>query len=288
MKRLLIGLIASTGLAATLAYAQTAPNTLGRIKAAKAINVAVPVDALPFSFSGAETKNQPVGYSIDLCKRVIAQIGRAVGEPDLKVNWINATTPQRLQMVAEGRADMECGNTTQTLARLANVDFSNLIFIDAAGMVVRNASPINRLADLEGKRIAVLRGTTTEARLNGMLQSKSIKASVVQVDTPAAAMALLDSDGADAFANDKIRLVGLVAQAKNPKDYAMLAEEFSYEPYAFALPRGDSALRLEVNRALTQVYVTPELEKIFNEWLGVFGRPTGLLAAMYLLNSIPD
>jgi len=288
VKRMLIGLLASASLVATVAVAQPAPDTLGRIKAAKAINVAVSADALPFSFSGPDTKNEPAGYSIDLCRRVIAQIGRAVGEPNLKVNWINGTTPARLQMVAEGKADLECGNTTQTISRLARVDFSNLIFVDAAGLVVRNASTINRVEDLAGKKIAVLKGTTTETRLNGMLKVKLVNATVVQVDTPATAMAMLDSGDADAFANDKLRLVGLVAQAKDPKAYALLAEEFSYEPYAFALPRGDSALRLEVNRALTQVYVGGEIETIFKAWLGVFGRPTGLLAAMYLLNAIPD
>ena len=288
MKRMLIGFLAAASLVATAAVAQPASSALARIKAAKTINVAVSVDALPFSFSGPDTKNEPVGYSIDLCRRAIAQIGRAIGEPNLRVNWINGTTPQRLQMVAEGKADLECANTTQTLSRLANVDFSNLVFIDAAGLVVRHASPIHRIADVAGRKIAVLKGTTTESRLTGWLKSKSIDATVIQVDTPAAAMAMLDSGEADAFANDKIRLVGLVAQAKDPKAYAMLAEEFSYEPYAFALPRGDSALRLEVNRALTQVYVGGEIETIFSQWLGAFGRPTGLLAAMYLLNAIPD
>ncbi len=286
VKRMLIGLLASASLVATVAVAQTTSGALGRIKAAKAINVAVSPDALPFSF--IELNGEPAGYSIDLCKRAIAQIGRAVGEPNLKVNWIRGTTPARLQMVADGKADIECANTTQTLARLANVDFSNLVFIDAAGVVVRHASPIHRITDVAGRKIAVLKGTTTESRLNAWLKSKSIAATVVPVDTPATALAMLDSGEADAFANDKIRLVGLVAQAKDPKAYAMLAEEFSYEPYAFALPRGDSALRLEVNRALTQVYVSGEIETIFSRWLGAFGRPTGLLAAMYLLNAIPD
>lgn len=286
MRRLLIGMLVTASLVATAAVAQTPAGALARIKAAKAINVAYSPDALPFSFTAQN--NEPAGYSIDLCRRAIAQIGRAIGEPNLKVNWVAGTTPDRLRMVAEGRADLECANTTQTLARLANVDFSNLVFIDAAGLVVRNDSPINRIADLGGRKIAVIKGTTTEARLASQLKARLVNATLVPVDTPAAAMAMLDAGGADAFANDKIRLVGLVAQAKDPKAYAMLAEEFSYEPYAFALPRGDSALRLEVNRALTQVYIGGEIESIFGQWLGTFGRPTGLLAAMYLLNSIPD
>src|SRR6185295_8513430 len=129
------------------------------IKAAKAINVAFSGDSLPFSFVGPN--NEPAGYSIDICKRVIAQIGRAVGEPNLKVNWVVGPVADRLKMVETGRAELECANTTQTLARLAYVDFSNLIFVDGGGFLVKNDSPINKVADMSGKKIAVLKGTTT-------------------------------------------------------------------------------------------------------------------------------
>jgi ABC-type amino acid transport substrate-binding protein len=266
--------------------AQQVPNTLGKIKAAKAINVAYSADSLPFSF--AEAGKEPKGYSIDLCKRVIAQIGRAVGEPDLKVNWIAGTTPERLQMVATGKADLECANTTQTLARLANVDFSGLIFIDASGFIVRNDAAVGKFSDLGGKKIAVLKGTTTETRLKDALKRRLVNATVVPVDTGNQGIVMLESGGADAYAGDKIKLVGLALLAKDPSKLSMLPEELSYEPYAMALPRGDSALRVEVNRALTQVYLGPDIDTIFTQWLGTLGRPSGLLAAMYLLYSIPE
>ena len=286
MNRLLIGLFVAASLLATGAMAQQSPNTLGKIKAAKAINVAYSPDSLPFSF--AEPGKDPAGYSIDICKRVIAQIGRAVGEPNLKVNWIAGSTPDRLQMVASGKADLECANTTQTLTRLANVDFSGLIFIDAGGFIVRTDSTINKLADMGGKKIAVLKGTTTEARLRATLQRRLVNATVVQVDTGDQGLAMLESGGVDAYAGDKIKIVGLALKAKDPAKLVMLNEELSYEPYAMAMPRGDSALRLEVNRALTQVYLGGEIETIFAQWLGSLGRPSGLLAAMYLLYSIPE
>ena len=131
-KRLLVAFFVAAALIVGVAAAQTSPNTLAKIKSAKAINVAYSPDSLPFSFAGPN--NEAAGYSIDLCKRVIAQIGRAVGEPDLKVNWLAGSVTERLQMVASGRADLECANTTQTQSRLANVDFSNLIFIDGGGV----------------------------------------------------------------------------------------------------------------------------------------------------------
>ena len=285
-KHILVLLIAAAALVAGNAAAQALPNTLGKIKSAKAINVAYSPESLPFSFK--ETNGQPAGYSIDLCKRVIAQIGRAVGEPNLKVNWLPGSVTERLQMVAAGRADLECANTTQTQTRLASVDFSNLIFLDGGGFLVVAGSPINKISDLAGKKIAVLKGTTTEKRLNDVLKQKLVNATVVPIADANAGIAMLESGAADAYAGDKIKLIGLAVLAKDPAKLSLLAEELSYEPYAFALPRNDSALRLEVNRALTQVYMSGEIEGIFAAWLGKLGRPSTLLAVMYILNSIPE
>lgn len=286
MKRYAIALFIAVALAATGAQAQTVPNTLGKIKAAKAINVAFAGDSLPFSW--VNSNNQPAGYSIDLCTRIIASIGRIVGEPNVKINWMVGGAADRVQMVASGKADMECGNTTQTLTRLAIVDFSNLIFIDGGGFLVGAGSTINKIADMGGKKIAVLKGTTTETRLRDTLQRRLVNATVVTTDTPEQALAMLEGGNVDAYAGDKIKLVGLALKAKDAAKLAMLNEDISFEAYAMALPRGDSALRLEVNRALTQVYIGGEIETIFGQWLGTLGRPTGLLAAMYLLYSIPD
>ncbi len=285
MKNVLLALFVAAGLAGG-AMAQSAPGTLGKIKAAKAINVAFSGDSLPFSFVGPN--NQPAGYSIDLCKRVIAQIARAVGEPDLKINWMVGSVTERLAMVASGRADLECANTTQTQSRLANVDFSNLIFIDGGGFIVRMDSTVNKITDMGGKRIAVQQGTTTETRLNETLKRRVVNATVVLISDANAGIAMLEAGTVDVLAGDKIKLVGLASQAKEPGKIALLAEELSFEPYALALPRNDSALRLQVNSALTQIYVGGDIETIFSQWLGKLGRPSGLLAAMYLLNAIPD
>jgi glutamate/aspartate transport system substrate-binding protein len=286
MKKFLVGALIASALFASTAGAEQMPNTLGKIKAAKVINVAYASDSMPFSFVGAN--KQPVGYSIDLCKRVIARIGQAVGNPDLKVNWLAGSTPERLQMVRSGKADLECGNTTQTLARLANVDFSNLIFIDAGGVILRADSPANSIADLAGKKIAVLKGTTTEKRLNAIARENLPNTTIIPITDANEGLAMLESGNVDAYAGDRIKLVGMAVQGNNVGKFVLLTEELSFEPYAMVLPRGDAALRLEVNRALTQVYQSGDIENIFGQWFGKIGRPTGLLAAMFLLNSIPE
>lgn len=289
MKKLLVGIVVAAGLiggAVTQATAQSASPTLARIKAAKTINVAFSGDSPPFSFVGSD--NQPNGYSIDLCKRVIAQISRAIGEPDLKVNWMVGGVAERLNMIRTGRADLECANTTQTLQRLNDVDFSNLIFVDGGGLLIRTDSTHNRVSDLAGKKIAVIRNTTTEERLKTVLARGVANVTLVPIADANEGVAMLESGSVDAYAGDKIKLVGLALQAKDPSKLVMLAEDISFEPYALGIPRNDSAYRLEVNRALTQIYMGGDIEKIFAAWLGKLGRPSPLLAAMYLLNSIPD
>jgi ABC-type amino acid transport substrate-binding protein len=263
-----------------------APDTLGKIKAARQISVAFSGDSPPFS--ALDDKNQPAGFSIDLCKRVIAQIGRATGVPDLKVNWLVGTAAERIALVAAGKADLECANTTASLSRMATVDFSSLVFIDGGGFLIRTDSPVRRFADLSGKKIGVIGGTTTEKRLEEALRSRLVNAQITRLKDGNEGIAMLESGSLDAFASDKIKLVGLGTQAKDPNALSMLPDDLSIEPYAFALPRNDSAFRLEVNRALTQVYNSPELETIFQQWLGKLGRPSGLLAALYLLNAIPE
>jgi len=268
------------------AYAQGTPDTLGKIKTSKAITIAFSTDSLPFSFVG--DSNKPAGYSIDLCERIVNYIGRAIGVPDIKINWVPATAAERVQLVASGKADMDCANTTMTQTRLKTVDFSNLIFVDGGGFVVKSNAPINRFTDLNGKKVAVIKGTTTQARLDAAMKLRLVTAQVTVINDGNEGIALLESGAVDAYAGDKIKLIGLVAQAKDPNGFAMLSEDLSFEPYALALPRGDSAFRLEVNKALTQIYVGGDIDGIFGKWLGKLGRPSGLLAAMYLLNAIPE
>src|SRR4051812_40375119 len=254
------------------AFAADASGTLARIKSGKAITVAYAADSLPFAYT--ETTGEPMGYSIDLCKRVIAQVGRVVGVPNLKVNWIAASTPKRLELISTGKADLECGNTTETLARHAKVDFSSLIFLETGGFLARADGGIAHFADIDGKKVAVLKGTTTESRLRDALKRRLVNAEVVILDKAEDGITQLQSGGVDLYAGDMIKLIGLAALSTDPKKFTILPENLSYEPYALALPRNDSGFRLEVNRALTQVYAGGDIEPIYMRWLGQLGQPT--------------
>lgn len=286
LKTVLATLCVATAVATAPAAAQLASPTLAKIKAAKAINVAYSPDSAPFS--SASGNAPPEGYSIELCKRVIAQVARTLDEPQLKVNWLPGAVAERLQMVATGRAELDCANTTQTQTRLASVDFSNLIFVNGAGLLVKAGAPINQIAELAGKRVAVLERTTTYTRLADAVRLRGIQATLVPVAQAAAGLDLLEAGSVDAYAGDKVELAALALTSREPSKLALVIEELSYEPYALALPRNDSAFRLEANKALTRVYMSGEIEPIFMQWLGKLGQPSGLLALMFVLNSIPD
>jgi ABC-type amino acid transport substrate-binding protein len=280
-------LAAATGLVAITAFAQQPTGgTLARIAASRQINVAVSGDSPPFSY--IENDRQPAGYSIDLCRQVIAHLNRVIGGAEPKVNWLVGTAAERVQMVASGKADLDCANTTATQTRMKVVDFSGLIFLEAGGFLVVSPGSIDRMNDLNGMRVGVIRGTTTETRLNALLKERGITARVVLLNDGTEGIVMLESGSLDAFASDKIKLVTLAAQGKNPGKLALLAEDLSYEPLAFAVPRGDSNFRLEVNRALTRVYTSGEIESIFRRWFSAFGRPSGLLAAVFLLYAVPE
>lgn len=286
LKTVLATLCVAAAVATAPAAAQVASPTLAKIKAAKAINVAYSPDSAPFS--SASGNAPPEGYSIELCKRVIAQVARTLDEPQLKVNWLPGAVAERLQMVATGRAELDCANTTQTQTRLASVDFSNLIFVNGAGLLVKAGAPINQIAELAGKRVAVLERTTTYTRLADAVRLRGIQATLVPVAQAAAGLDLLEAGSVDAYAGDKVELAALALTSREPSKLALVIEELSYEPYALALPRNDSAFRLEANKALTRVYMSGEIEPIFMQWLGKLGQPSGLLALMFVLNSIPD
>jgi glutamate/aspartate transport system substrate-binding protein len=263
-----------------------APDTLRKIRDSKSITLAYRTDALPFSFN--DEKSQPAGYTVDLCKRVVASLEQQLKLPGLKVMWVPATAQNRFEMIIKRQADVECGATTATLSRMELVDFSNFVFVDSTGVLVRNESGVTAFTDLAGKKIGVIAGTTNERALNEALKARLVNGTVVQVKSRDEGLDALEKGSIDAFASDKILIAGMSVKVKDATRYTMLAEDLSVEPYAIMLPRGDAGLRLAVNRALAQIYRTPEIIDIFNRWFGPFGKPTVLLEAVYFLGIVTE
>ena len=270
--------------AAIAAEAQVPPDSrLKTILAKKVIRIAYRADDRPFAF--LNDAKEPLGYSIDLCTQVTKSIGQQFGLPDLKIEWVPVTVDTRFSAVAGGKADIECGSSTVTLGRMKEVDFSNLIFVESTGVLVTAASNIHSFAELAGKKIAVVAGTTNERAVNEQVKALKLNVTVVVVKDRDEAVAALEAGKVDGFASDKLLLAG--AQIKHPEALAMLPDDLSIEQYAIVLPRGDWAFRLAVNTGLAQIFRTGKTTDLFERWF--FGsRPGILLESLYALGRISD
>jgi ABC-type amino acid transport substrate-binding protein len=260
--------------------------TLKKVKRTNTITLGYREDARPFAFVGDDGK--PAGYSVDLCTRIAASVAKELALPNLQVKWVKVTLANRIQSVANGTVDLECGATTASLSRQEQVDFSLMTFVDGGSLLVTDASGIRGISTLGGKRVAVVPGTTTEKALADALKKRGVSATVVPVKDHAAGVAALDNGTIDAYASDRVILIGMGRTSKNPEKLALIEEFFSYEPHGFMLKRGDAAFRLSVNRALAALYRSGEVAPIFEKAFGSMTTAAPIIVNMYLMNGLPE
>lgn len=267
-----------------LVHAQTTDKALQQIREGKAIRIAYRTDAEPFSY---QIGGEPAGYSVELCKRVVASLEQQLGIQALAVTWVPANVQNRLDLVRKGQADLECGTTTATLARMEQVDFSNPVWVDVTGIIVRRSVGAKALGGLSGKSVAVVAGTPNARALEESLKRGLVNAKVVPAKTYEEAIALLDGGEVDAFAAGKTMLLGMASKIRSASDYELLSEDIGYVPYAIVLPLGANGLRLAVNRALSRIYDSDAITDVFR---GAFGaaKPSAALLVMYRLNVYPE
>jgi ABC-type amino acid transport substrate-binding protein len=285
MVRVLAALALTLVLAETVA-AQGPTGTLDKLRRTGTIALGYREQSLPFSFLGPDGK--PAGYSIDLCARVVTGLQQQLGLDTLQTRWVAVTPETRMDALVAGTIDLECGSTTSSLSRRERVDFSLMTFLDGGTLLTKAGSGIGGLGDVGGKRIAVIPGTTTDRVLREALRKAFLGAQLVPVKDHREGLAALDGGAADAYASDRVILVGLAATAPDPARYAIAAHHFSYEPYALMMRRGDPDFRLAVDRVLARLY-RGEIGSIYSSWFGAAAGESGtLILLMYALQALPD
>ncbi|HEX2928365.1 MAG TPA: amino acid ABC transporter substrate-binding protein [Candidatus Binatia bacterium] len=284
-RKLIFRVLLLTLLFASPALGQELDGTLKKIKASGTLTLGYLESAPPFSFPGPDKR--PVGYSIDLCTHIASSIQKQLGV-SLKLNWVPVTTENRLEMVASGKVDIECGTSTASLSRQERVDFSIMTFVDGGGLLTKSDLKLGAIADLADKRIAVIPGTTTETALEKFLKEEFVAVKYVKVKNHVEGLAALEKGMADAFASDRGILIGLAVTSKDPSLFSLPGILFSYEPYGFMVRRNDAAFRLAVNRALAGLYRSGGIAPIYDRWFGSFGKPSQAIQAMYMLNGLPE
>lgn len=237
---------------------------LARVREAGTVRIGYREAALPFSMRARE--GEPYGYSIDLCRAVVEELGEATGGRALRIEYRPVAPEERLDRIADGSIDLECGSTTNTAERRARVAFSPVTFVTGTRLAVRRGSAIRSYRDLGGRRVAVARGTTSEAVVLELVGPRRGHASVVTTADFDEAVRLVEAGRADAAASDDILLRGYIARTGAHARLAVVGELLSYEAYGIAYARGDAALEGVVDAAFRRLAESGELRRLYNRW----------------------
>ena len=237
--------------------------TLAKVRASGTIVLGHRESSVPFSY--LSTRGEPIGYSVDLCKLLVDAISEEVGRT-IAIKWQQVTSESRLQAVASGQVDMECGSTTSNLERQKLVSFSPTIFVSGTKLLVKKNSSIKSFRDLAGKKVAVTAGTTNEKTMKDLAAKFKVDMAIIVAADHAASFALLTSGQVDAFATDDVLLYGLVAQNKLQGEYVVTGDFLSYDPYGVMFRKGDAPLARLVNDTFHRLAEDREIERRYTRW----------------------
>jgi len=244
-------------------------------------------DALPFSFT--DRSGKPAGYSVDLCRAIAERVRKELKLPKLEIEFIKVESSERVTSLVHSRVDMDCSTSTQTLSRMEEVDFTFMTFVTGTSMVSRKDKGSAEPSQIQGKRIAVIPGTTTEEAVTQYLTEARLTAEIIPVANYGGGMGLLEEGEVDGFFSDRVLLIGQIM--KSPmRDKLQLSEGLiSYEPYALMLPRDDADFRLIANRTLANIYSGNQIDVLYRKWFGLIDpRPSTLLISLFRLQALPE
>lgn len=262
--RLLPVLLAlSASLPTVQAQGVTTP-TLDRIREHGAIYIAYRESSIPFSYMVGD---EVVGYSTDICERIVGAIREKLGIPALKVVQVPTTSFSRILMLMTGSIDLECGSTTNTKIRQQRIGFSVTTFVSGVKTLVRKESGIERINDLAGKVVVTTSGTTTERLVKTLLAARNLPAARAKTASKhPESFAMVVSRQADAFVLDEPLLAGLLANSPDAGQLKLLEENFGFEPYAIGMRRDDPEFKKLVDDTIIGMMKSGELEKLYNKW----------------------
>ncbi len=250
----------------TSAFAQDVDSSpvLKRIQERGQINMGHRESSVPFSYMNDEGK--PQGYSVDICHKIIDEVKSAVGNPNLKINYVPVTSQTRIALMANGTIDLECGSTTNNLTRQKQVDYLPVTFITGTKIASKKGSGITEIEDLEGKTVALSLGTTNEKAIKRVADEKGINLKTIMVKDHPQGWLAVESGRADAYASDHVLLYGLISKSKNPEQFQVTGRFLSYDPYGIMVPRNDSTYRRLGTVVIADLMASGELEALYNKW----------------------
>jgi len=273
LSNLLVVLIGA-GFVAASAQAEDLKGTLKKIKDTGAITIGHRESSVPFSY--LDDKQQPIGYAMELCMKVVDAVKTELKMPNLKVNLQPVTSSNRIPLLQNGTIDLECGSTTNSVARQQQVAFGPTYFVINVTAAVKRNSGINSLADLAGKTISTTSGTTSVPLMKAYEKTKHAEVKEIYGKDHAESFLLMADDRAAAFVMDDILLAGQIANSKNPGDFKIIQESLRQEPYSMMLRKDDPQFKTLVDTTIGKVMKSGEIEKIYFKWFQSPIPPKGM------------
>lgn len=238
--------------------------TLAKLHATGRVAIGYRDSSVPFSY--LNQRQEPIGYSIDLCRALVRQFEDALHKP-LAIDWVPVTSANRIDAVESGQADLECGSTTANLERRKRVAFSPTIFVSGTKLMVRKGAGIRSFRDLAGKTVAVTRGTTNEKAMQDLAEKFKLDFKQVPHGDHAASFAALAAGQADAFATDDVLLYGLIAEnGARGAPFQVVGEFLSYDPYGIMFRRNDAQFARLMQEAFQRLAEDREIERQYTRW----------------------
>jgi glutamate/aspartate transport system substrate-binding protein len=269
--RTALALLASAALAAP-AMAQT--GTLEKIKSSGSITIGHRDASIPFSYY--DDKQQPIGYAMDLCYRIVDAVRADLKMPKIDIKYQLVTSANRIPLMANGTIDLECGSTTNNLERQKQVWFTITHFVTANRFVAKRSSNLRKLEDLKGKTVVSTAGTTNIKQITQLNAEKNLGASILSANGHPEAFLMVETGRAAAFVMDDILLYSLVATSKNPGEYEISADALSVEPYGIMVRKDDVAFKKVVDAAMVNTYKSGAINGIYNKWFLTAIPPKGV------------
>ena len=281
-----LGIILLIAFFASPLAAQELTGTLQQIKKSGQIKIGYRVSEPPMSF--LDNDGNPTGYSIDICKSIVAEVENKIGT-DVKVEYVPVTADGRFKALGDNKIDILCGSTTKTLSRSELVDFTQLTFVTGASLMTLKDNKTLDSAGFDGTKIGVVKATTTAVALEKLIRETSTDAEVVLFNSAKESIDALRKKKIDAFSSDQVVLIGLALKEHDPMNFVIKSDVFSFEPFALAVRRNDADFRLVADRVISELFRSGKILEIYDEWIGKFTlKRLPIFDAMIKLNATPE
>jgi glutamate/aspartate transport system substrate-binding protein len=279
--RLILALLCACAAAAAAAQESA---TLRKIRESGVITLGYRDSQFPFSY--LDDAQRPIGYTMDICDRIVDAVQERLGLRDLERRYVQVTSATRIPMVSNGTVDLECGVTTNTAERERQVAFTITTFVAESRLVSKKSAPVWRLEDLRGKVVTSTVGTTSLAHLQELYDKHGLDMTILASKDDPEAFRLVATDRAAAYAMDDALLHGTIARSAQPEDYVVSNERLAVEPYGIMLAKGDPEFKRLADQVIVGLFKSGEIMRLYRRWFQSPTPPRGINLAFPIFPSM--